>query len=137
MGTGVGTGKEHPMAAEKRLTEAACKAAKPRDKVYYLNDGAGLRLRVRESGIRTWVFRYRLNNKELSAGLGVYPAVSLQSARIKAQELYCLDPLKTSTHRGQTLVRQMDPEAFKKACSKTQVPLRRLESFTRCFCYAP
>ena len=74
------------MAAEKRLTEAACKAAKPRDKVYYLNDGAGLRLRVRENGIRTWVFRYRLNNKELSAGLGVYPAVSLQSARIKAQE---------------------------------------------------
>jgi len=74
------------MAAEKLLTEVACKAAKPKDNVYYLNDGAGLRLRVRQDGSRTWVYRYRLNGKELSAGLGVYPTVGLQAARAKAQE---------------------------------------------------
>lgn len=34
------------MAAEKLLTEAACKAAKA--KLYYLNDGAGLRLLIRQ-----------------------------------------------------------------------------------------
>lgn len=74
------------MAAEKLLTEAACKSAKAKEKVYYLNDGAGLRLRVRPDGSRTWVFRYRLNDKELSAGLGAYPTVTLQIARVKAQE---------------------------------------------------
>jgi len=29
------------MVAEKLLTEAACKAAKPKAKMYYLSDGAG------------------------------------------------------------------------------------------------
>ena len=34
------------MAKEKLLTEANCKAAKASTKMYYLNDGGGLRLRV-------------------------------------------------------------------------------------------
>ena len=72
------------MAAEKRLTEAACKAAKKRDKLYYLSDGAGLRLRIRPDGSKTWVLRYRLSGKEMSTGLGTYPKISLQIARTKA-----------------------------------------------------
>jgi integrase len=74
------------MTAEKILTEASCKAAKPRTKLYYLNDGAGLRMRIRPNGSRTWIYRYRLDSKEMSTGLGVYPAVSLLIARAKAQE---------------------------------------------------
>ena len=74
------------MAAEKLLSEAACKAAKAKGSIYYLNDGAGLRLRVRPDGSRTWIYRYRLNGKELSAGLGAYPTVTLQIARVKAQQ---------------------------------------------------
>ena len=74
------------MAAEKLLSEAACKAAKAKESIYYLNDGAGLRLRVRPDGSRTWVYRYRLNGKEMSAGLGAYPTVTLQIARVKAQQ---------------------------------------------------
>ena len=74
------------MAAEKLLTEASCKAAKPKVKLYYLNDGAGLRLRIRSDGSRTWIYRYRLAGKEMSAGLGAYPKVSLQVARAKAIE---------------------------------------------------
>jgi len=74
------------MAAEKLLTEAACKAAKPRVAIYYLNDGAGLRMRIRPDGSRTWIFRYRLDSREMSTGLGAYPTVSLQMARAKAQE---------------------------------------------------
>jgi len=74
------------MAAEKLLTEAACKAAKPKAQLYYLSDGAGLRLRVRPDGSRTWILRYRLNGKELSAGLGPYPKVGIQIARAKATE---------------------------------------------------
>ena len=74
------------MAAEKLLSEAACKAAKAKESIYYLNDGAGLRLRVRPDGSRTWVYRYRLNGKEMSAGLGAYSTVTLQIARVKAQQ---------------------------------------------------
>ncbi len=74
------------MAAEKILTEAACKGAKAKGTIYYLNDGAGLRLRVRPNGSRTWIFRYQLNGKEMAAGLGGYPAVTLQIARAKAQD---------------------------------------------------
>ena len=74
------------MAAEKLLTETMCKAAKPKDKLYYLNDGAGLRLRIRIDGSRTWIYRYRLGGKETSTGLGTYPIVSLQVARSKALE---------------------------------------------------
>jgi len=72
------------MAAEKILTEIACKTAKSKTKLYYLNDGAGLRLRVRPDGSRTWIYRYRLAGKETSSGLGSYPQVSLQNARSKA-----------------------------------------------------
>jgi len=74
------------MAAEKLLSEVACKAAKAKASIYYLNDGAGLRLRVRPDGSRTWIYRYRLNGKEMSAGLGAYPTVTLQIARVKAQQ---------------------------------------------------
>jgi len=44
------------MAKEKLLTEASCKAAKATAKMYYLNDGGGLRLRQR-------TYRLRLNSK--------------------------------------------------------------------------
>ena len=74
------------MAAEKILTEASCKAAKPKSELYYLNDGAGLRMRIRPDGSRTWIYRYRLDSKEMSTGLGAYPAVSLLIARAKAHE---------------------------------------------------
>ncbi|QWE11185.1 tyrosine-type recombinase/integrase [Polynucleobacter sp. es-EL-1] len=74
------------MAAEKLLTEASCKAAKAKAKLYYLNDGAGLRLRIRPDGSRTWIYRYRLGGKEMSSGLGAYPKVTLQIARAKIDE---------------------------------------------------
>ena len=71
------------MAGEKLLTEAACKAAKPKKDMYYLSDGAGLRLRVRPDGGRSWLYRYRIDGKENTNSLGFYPEVSLQVAREK------------------------------------------------------
>ena len=72
--------------AEKILSAPQCNAAKPTNKLYYLNDGAGLRLRIRPDGSRSWIYRYRLNGKEKSIGLGPYPTVSLTIAREKAAE---------------------------------------------------
>ena len=74
------------MAGEKLLSETACRSAKPTEKVYYLNDGGGLRLRCRPDGSRAWVFRYRLNGKERAVGLGPYPHIHLGIARAKASD---------------------------------------------------
>lgn len=73
------------MSAEKLLSEAKCKAAKPATKIYYLNDGAGLRLRVRPDGSRTWLLRFFIDGKEGTHGIGPYPQVTLQIARAKAE----------------------------------------------------
>ena len=72
------------MAGEKLLSETGCKTCKPKAKVYYLNDGGGLRLRIRPDGSKTWIKRYRLNGKEKAVGLGSYPPVTLKIARVKA-----------------------------------------------------
>jgi len=74
------------MAGEKLLTEGKCKAAKPKTKIYYLNDGGGLRLRIRPNGSRHWIFRFRISQKERSTSLGAYPQTSLQIVRVKAEE---------------------------------------------------
>ena len=74
------------MAGEKILTDAQCKAAKPKEKIYYLNDGIGLRLRVSPNGSRVWLLRYHLGGKEQTVSLGSYPTISLTIARAKANE---------------------------------------------------
>ena len=78
------------MAGEKLLTEMQCRGAKASNKVFYLNDGGGLRLRVRPNGSRHWIYRYRLNKKEKNTSLGTYPQISLTQARDKAFEARAL-----------------------------------------------
>ncbi len=59
--------------AEKLLTDTKIKKAKPRDRQYYLSDGGGLRLRIKPSGSRSWLFRYQNAKKENTVSLGTYP----------------------------------------------------------------
>ncbi len=72
------------MAKEKLLSEALCRSAKPAEKLFYLNDGGGLRLRIRPNGSRHWIFRYRIGSLERSSSMGAYPQVSLKDARNRA-----------------------------------------------------
>jgi len=72
--------------AEKLLTDRQCKASRPRAKVYYKNDGNGLRLQIRPDSAKYWMLRYTLGGKESTAGLGPSPEVSLEDARSKAAE---------------------------------------------------
>ena len=74
------------MAGQKLLSEAKCKAAKPKQKMYYLNDGGGLRLRCRKDGGKTWMFRYYYNKTEKSIGIGPYPKITLNIARSRTEE---------------------------------------------------
>ena len=86
MGTNTGT-REHEMAGERLLSEAQCKAARASSRLFYLNDGGGLRLRVRPNGSRHWIYRYRFGDLEKSTSLGPYPEVSLKAARQRLQSM--------------------------------------------------
>ncbi|GAB2895682.1 tyrosine-type recombinase/integrase [Uliginosibacterium flavum] len=63
------------------LTDAHCRNAKPREKLYRLKDFNGLYLEVKPSGTKAWRYRYKLNNKESMFALGNYPDMGLAEAR--------------------------------------------------------
>jgi integrase len=68
------------------LTELAVKNAKPRDKPYKIADGGGLHLLVKPTGARLWRMKYHFGGKEKLLAFGVYPAVSLRTARERRNE---------------------------------------------------
>src|SRR5690606_36032879 len=59
--------------------------AKPKDKSYRLADGGGMYLEVMPNGSKYWRLKYRFDGKEKRLALGVYPLVSLTSAREKSR----------------------------------------------------
>lgn len=73
------------MAGSNKLTEAAAKQAKPKDKPYKLPDGGGIYLEVMPTGSKYWRLKYRYGGKEKRLALGVYPVVSIATAREKAR----------------------------------------------------
>lgn len=66
-----------------KLTNTACKNAKPTENSYKLSDGRGLHLLVKPNGGKYWRYRYRFLKAEKQLALGVYPEVSLAEAREK------------------------------------------------------
>jgi integrase len=66
-----------------KLSETACKKAKPTDKAQRLADGNGLYLEVSPTGGKYWRMKYRFNGKEKRLAIGVYPDVTLHEAREK------------------------------------------------------
>ncbi len=66
-----------------KLTDKACKNAKPASKTQKLADGGGMYLEITSSGGKYWRMKYRFNGKEGRLALGVYPTVSLAEAREK------------------------------------------------------
>lgn len=49
-------------------------------------DGGNLYLQVSEAGTKSWIFRYMINKKARSMGLGALHTISLADARIKAAD---------------------------------------------------
>jgi integrase len=75
-----------PKKLSNALTSLAVKNAKPGRHA----DGGGLYLLVKDSGARSWVFRFMLRGKARDLGLGTATgpdAISLQDARIEAGRL--------------------------------------------------
>ena len=84
------------LLTDKRVATAKCVVGKS---ISYLNDGAGLRLKVLSTGQKHWHFRLVYNGKETTLSLGSYPTVSLAAAREKAtasrlQLINGLNPVK-------------------------------------------
>jgi len=73
--------------AEKINKDAVYRAAKPKEKDYFINDGGGLYLWVKANGSKLWQFVYTVESNRKRLALGAYPGVTLESARRKAEEL--------------------------------------------------
>ena len=70
-----------------RLSDAACRNAKPKNASYKLADGGGLFLLVtaptesNPKGSKLWRYRYRIGDKENVYAIGAYPEIGLERAR--------------------------------------------------------
>jgi hypothetical protein len=89
------------------LTDTAIRTAKPTDKPFRLFDARGLYIEVSPSGGKWWRFKYRVGGKEKRISLGVYPEVSLKTAREKRDEV------------RKTLASGVDPSHARKAHAAT------------------
>ncbi|MCP4393016.1 MAG: integrase arm-type DNA-binding domain-containing protein [Alphaproteobacteria bacterium] len=66
-----------------KLTDTACKNAKPLEKAYKKADGGGMFLLIKPTGQKYWRLKYRYLGKEKLLAMGVYPETSLAEARDK------------------------------------------------------
>jgi integrase len=73
-------------ASPNRLTDAALRSAKPKDKPYKIAAGGGLYLEVTPAGSKLWRWKYRLAGKENRYAIGAYPAQTLKEAREEAEK---------------------------------------------------
>lgn len=68
------------------LKDKQIQESKPKEKVYFLNDGGGLRLAVKPNGNKIWEFRFTINGQRKETTFKTYPIVSLKDARNKREE---------------------------------------------------
>ena len=89
----------------KPLTNTEVKQAKPKDKEYNLADGAGLSLRVKPNGTKSWLFNFSApyTKKRTNISFGAYPDVSLAEARRQKEEARSLlaQMIDPKTHRDE------------------------------------
>lgn len=87
----------------KPLTNTEISQAKPKKKMYTLSDGAGLQLRVKPNGSKTWLLDYRrpYTKVRTSLSFGVFPSITLANARARRDEAHVL------------LARNIDPKEYR------------------------
>ncbi|MHB1247708.1 MAG: tyrosine-type recombinase/integrase [Sulfuriferula sp.] len=102
------------------LTDTAVRNAKPAEKPYKLADGNGLYLLVNNTG-KYWRQDFRFAGKRKTLALGIYPAITLASARQRCNEARKL------------LANDIDPALFKavKKQAKQQASENTFEAVAR------
>lgn len=78
------------------LTDMRCRTAKPRERLYRLNDRDGLYLEVKPNGVKAFRYRFKLGGKESMMGLGEYPVTPL-SRRVRKPRLHASSSRTVST----------------------------------------
>jgi len=68
------------------LTDTAIRNAKPGAKLRKISDGRGLQLHISPTGGKFWRWAYRFGGKQNALSFGLYPDLSLQAARQRAEE---------------------------------------------------
>lgn len=69
-----------------KLSDNKIKSLKAKNSPYKLADGAGLYLYITPKGSKSWRFKYRFQGKQNCICLGLYPDISLATARQKHRE---------------------------------------------------
>ena len=90
------------------LTDTAIRNVKPIEKTRKLFDGGGLYLEISPRGGKWWRWKYRFGGKEKRLSLGVYPDVSLKTARARHEAARI------------SLAQGIDPSELRKAMKKSQ-----------------
>ncbi len=70
-----------------KLSDRQIQSAKTKDKDLFLSDGGGLYLRIRNSGAKVWLYRYKVANTTRWYEIGTYPDLALVNARQKSANL--------------------------------------------------
>jgi integrase len=96
------------------LTDSAIRNAKPKEKQYKMTDGSGLYLLVTPKGGKWWRLDYRFNSKRKTLSMGIYPDVSLKSARDKRDKArkQIADGIDPGELRKATKASQSDANGF-------------------------
>ncbi|HJE02538.1 tyrosine-type recombinase/integrase [Aliarcobacter thereius] len=97
------------MATINTLKDIQIRQIKSKDKDFFLNDGGGLRIRIKSNGNKIWEFRYTFNQKRRVTTFKSYPIVSLENARYKRDEFLNLlakgiDPIEQNREKNQELL---------------------------------
>jgi Arm DNA-binding domain len=74
------------MYPQMPLNDLKIKRSKPSVKAYHLSDGKGLFLIIYPNGSKYWRLKYRFAGKEKLLAIGVYPEISLSTARDKCNQ---------------------------------------------------
>jgi len=99
--------KQTRNTSRNRLKDLQVRKAKQTD--FPLMDGGGLRLVLKNSGSKAWVYRYTFNGSTREASLGQYPVVGIEQARrmrdrMEVQKAEGLDPLNVRQQERQQIV---------------------------------
>lgn len=116
------------------LTDAHCRAAKPKDKLYRINDRRGLYLEIKPNGVKAWRYRFKFVDKASWFALGDYPSVSLSDAREKcdlARKLVKQGINPVQNRQIERIKREQDSENTFEVIAKEWLALKSWESVTK------
>lgn len=88
----------------------------------YYGDGAGLYLKIQDTGSKTWIYRFMLNGRRRDCGLGRYPSICLAEAR------------EAAAHCRRLVASGIDPIEKRNKERAAQAKAANVPTFQACAC---